>query len=80
MGVGARAQFGSIGDHTRASCTCQPGATLAYRGRIIRHNHGDPTAPWRLYALEAEIDRILDTQRWVGGDHIYVPACGASDP
>jgi uncharacterized protein DUF6438 len=76
----ARAQFDTIGDHARAECTCQPGATIAYNGRTVRHNHGDPTAPWRLYTLEFDIDHILGTSRWVGREHLYVPACGATDP
>lgn len=72
----ARADFVRLADHSQPRCTDQPTVKLTYRGRTIKHDHGDPSAPERLFVLEDSIDRILDTRRWVGRGWVYFPACG----
>ena len=61
-----------------ADMTDMPSATITYRGldgrmRTIEHYHGCEKAPDWLYAVENEIDAILETERWIGRKMNYGP-------
>lgn len=45
-----------------------PGAVLTWKGKTIRHYHGDESAPTDLMALETDLDVLLGTSVWIRGE------------
>lgn len=54
--------------YEKHTVTDLPGAVLTWKGKTIRHYHGDESAPVDLMALETELDQLLGTSKWIRGD------------
>lgn len=54
--------------YDKQSVTDLPGAVLTWKGKTIRHYHGDEHAPIDLMALETDLDVLLDTAKWIRGE------------
>ncbi|MGV3620780.1 MAG: DUF6438 domain-containing protein [Archangium sp.] len=55
-------------DYMNHQVTDMPGAVLTWKGKTIRHYHGDESAPVDLMALETELDVLLGTAKWIRGE------------
>jgi hypothetical protein len=60
------ANFGAFeGRYENLDTSDLPLVIVAYRGRLVRHAHGDSGAPVELTRLEDALDELLGTSRWV---------------
>lgn len=58
---------GFAGRYENIDTTDMPLVIIAYRGRLVRHAHGDSGAPPELTRLEDALDEALGTGPWVTG-------------
>jgi hypothetical protein len=63
-----RSSFAQWKDFVSQDMTDQPGAVLTFRGKTVRHYHGDEKAPPELKQLEDEVDALIGTSQWVSGE------------
>jgi hypothetical protein len=62
-----RAHFLSLDDYAESDCTDMIYAELTYRGKTVHYDMGNKRAPrTKLNLLEAEVDDVTDSIRWVG--------------
>jgi hypothetical protein len=75
----ARSNFMMLHDYEHVESTDDDWAHVSFqhggKTKRVRHYHGDTAAPPALSALEDELDRIMDSGRFVG-----VPAAGSGSP
>lgn len=55
-------------DYMNHQVTDMPGAVVTWKGKTIRHYHGDESAPPELMTLETDLDVLLGTAKWVRGE------------
>lgn len=55
-------------DYMNHQVTDMPGAVVTWKGKTIRHYHGDDSAPADLKTLENDLDVLLGTAKWVRGE------------
>lgn len=55
-------------DYMNHQVTDMPGAVVTWKGKTIRHYHGDESAPVDLTALETDLDVLLGTAKWIRGE------------
>lgn len=58
---------GFAGRYENIDTTDMPLVIIAYKGRMVRHAHGDSGAPSELARLEDALDEALGTGQWVTG-------------
>jgi hypothetical protein len=59
---------GLAGRYENIDTADMPLVIIAYKGRMVRHAHGDSGAPPELARLEDALDEALGTARWVAGE------------